>query len=61
MAELTIDDTLNEIKVLDNGKELVLKVKNIFRADLYNDNFVHVLTDANTSDEKEHCIILTVK
>ena len=52
MAELTIDETLNEIRVLDKGKELVIKEKNIFSARLFNDNFVWVLTDANTSDEK---------
>ena len=52
MAEITIDTLSNEIRVSDKGKKLVLNAKNIFRADLYNDNFVHVLTDANTSDEK---------
>lgn len=52
MAELTIDETLNEIRVLDKGKELVIKAKKIFSARLFNDNFVWVLTDANSSDEK---------
>ncbi len=27
MAELTIDETLNEIRVLDKGKEIVIKAK----------------------------------
>ena len=30
----------------------MIKAENIFSASLFNDNFVHVLTDANTSNEK---------
>ena len=53
MAEITVDTLSGEIKVSDKDKSFVIKTDNIFRAKLYNDNFVCVLTDANTPNEKE--------
>ena len=52
MTEIKIDRSLNEVKVIDNERSFVIKEDNLFHAWLYNEHYVCVSSNVDTSDEK---------